>query len=116
MTARAVGREEAIAAIRASQGVLAGFDEELLNAIVDTNVHCVGLLARSRTPLWTGDALFVTAARTTAPEDAPAKVWPPYLRGRLDEHVLDVGHDELMDEQALALIGPLVQRALAEGV
>ncbi|MED7949604.1 non-ribosomal peptide synthetase [Streptomyces sp. BE303] len=113
---RPVGREEAIAAIRASQGMLAGFDEDLLHAIVDTNVHCVGLLAGSRTPVWTGDALFVTAARTTAPEDAPAKVWPPYLRGRLAEHVLDVAHDELMDAQALEEIGPLVQRALAEGV
>lgn len=44
-----VDRAEAVGAIRDSQGLLAGFDEALLGAIVDTNVHCVRLLSRSRT-------------------------------------------------------------------
>ncbi|CAN3985588.1 amino acid adenylation domain-containing protein [Kitasatospora purpeofusca] len=114
--AGAVDRERAIAAVRDSRGLLAGFDRDLLEAVVDTNLHCVRLLSRSRTPKWTGDALFVTAARTTAPGDAPGLVWPRHLRGRLVEHVLDVSHDELMDPPALDRIGPLVQRALAEGV
>nr|WP_256107305.1 non-ribosomal peptide synthetase [Streptomyces sp. ODS05-4] len=108
----AVSREEAVAAIRDSQGLLAGFDEELLAAIVDTNVHCVRLLSRSTTRHTIGDVLFFTAARSTPAEDAPAKVWPEFVSGALDEHVLDCSHDELMSPAALDRIGPALDAAL----
>ncbi|MEU6312976.1 amino acid adenylation domain-containing protein [Streptomyces sp. NPDC047014] len=107
------GREERIAAIRDSRGLLAGFDERLLDAIVSVNVDCVRLLARSRTRHYRGDVLFFTAARTTPADQEPALVWPEYLDGRLVEHVLDLGHDELMSPAALAEIGPELARALA---
>ncbi|MGP3689624.1 amino acid adenylation domain-containing protein [Streptomyces sp. IBSNAI002] len=110
-----VDRAEAIAAIRDSQGLLAGFDEELLGAIVDTNVHCVRLLSRSRTRRYRGDVLFFTASRSTPADQAPGLVWPAYLDGRLREHVLDCSHDELMSPGALAEIGPVLARALAAG-
>ncbi|MFD9105771.1 amino acid adenylation domain-containing protein [Streptomyces virginiae] len=113
--AAAADRDERIAAIRDSRGLLAGFDEHLLDAIVSVNVHCVRLLSRSRSRRYRGDVLFFTAARTTAADETPALVWPPYLDGRLDEHVLDLGHDELMSPAALGEIGPLVARALAAG-
>ncbi|MEV7578949.1 amino acid adenylation domain-containing protein [Streptomyces erythrochromogenes] len=106
-------RDERIAAIRDSRGLLAGFDEHLLDAIVSVNVDCVRLLSRSRSRRYRGDVLFFTAARTTPAEETPALVWPPYLDGRLEEHVLDLGHDELMSPAALGEIGPLVARALA---
>ncbi|MFD4573897.1 amino acid adenylation domain-containing protein [Streptomyces sp. NPDC058417] len=109
---RTVDRAQAVAAIRDSQGLLAGFDEQLLHAIVDTNVHCVRLLSRSRTRHYTGDVLFFTAARTTAAEDAPGLVWPRHLDGTLTEHVLDRGHDDLMAPDALDEIGPLLDAAL----
>ncbi|MFE3627869.1 amino acid adenylation domain-containing protein [Streptomyces goshikiensis] len=109
----AVDRAEAVTAIRDSQGLLAGFDEELLDAIVATNMHCVRLLSRSRTRRFRGDVLFFTAARTTPAAEAPARMWPPYLDGRLEEHVLDCGHDELMSPDVLAQIGPVLARALA---
>ncbi|MFD7032575.1 amino acid adenylation domain-containing protein [Streptomyces sp. NPDC059917] len=109
-----VDREERIAAVRDSRGLLAGFDERLLDAIVSVNVHCVRLLSRSRSRRYRGDVLFFTAARTTPEDQAPALVWPPYLDGRLEEHVLDLGHDELMSPAALAVTGPLVARALSD--
>ncbi|MET9609740.1 amino acid adenylation domain-containing protein [Streptomyces sp. NPDC006512] len=108
----AVDRSEAVRAIRDSQGLLAGFDEALLDSIVATNMHCVRLLSRSRTRRYRGDVLFVTAGRSTPAAEAPGRVWPPYLDGRIDEHVLDCGHDELMSPSALDRIGPLVARAL----
>ncbi|MFH0518631.1 amino acid adenylation domain-containing protein [Streptomyces sp. M41] len=111
-TGRTVGRAEAVAAIRDSQGLLAGFDESLLHAIVDTNVHCVRLLSRSRTRRHRGDVLFFTAARTTGAEDRPGEVWPQYVDGDLTEHVLDCSHDELMSPRALDEIGPLLDAAL----
>ncbi|MFI8447046.1 amino acid adenylation domain-containing protein [Streptomyces erythrochromogenes] len=111
--AAAADRDERIAAIRDSRGLLAGFDEHLLDAIVSVNVDCVRLLSRSRSRHYRGDVLFFTAARTTAADETPALVWPPYLDGRLEEHVLDLGHDELMSPAALGEIGPLVARALA---
>ncbi|MFF0598798.1 amino acid adenylation domain-containing protein [Streptomyces antibioticus] len=111
-TGRSVSREEAVAAIRDSQGLLAGFDESLLHAIVDTNVHCVRLLSRSRTRRYRGDVLFFTATRSTAAEDAPGEVWPAYLDGAFTEHVLDCSHDELMSQRALDEIGPLLDAAL----
>ncbi|MGW6945685.1 amino acid adenylation domain-containing protein [Streptomyces xanthophaeus] len=107
-----VDRSEAVRAIRDSQGLLAGFDESLLDSIVATNMTCVRLLARSRTRRYRGDVLFVTAGRSTPAAEAPGRVWPPYLDGRIDEHVLDCGHDELMSPAALERIGPLVARAL----
>ncbi|MEU0987816.1 amino acid adenylation domain-containing protein [Streptomyces sp. NPDC005953] len=110
--AGAVSTEEAMAAIRDSQGLLAGFDDELLGAIVDTNVHCVRLLSRSSSRHYTGDVVFFTAARTTEEEDAPQRVWPTYLTGTLTEHVLDCSHDELMDPEQLAVIGPVLDAAL----
>ncbi|MER7764362.1 amino acid adenylation domain-containing protein [Streptomyces sp. NPDC097619] len=106
-------REERIAAIRDSRGLLAGFDERLLDAIVSVNVDCVRLLSRSRSRHYRGDALFFTAARSTPAEQAPALVWPAFLDGRLEEHVLDLGHDELMSPAALAQIGPVLADALA---
>ncbi|MFD9452232.1 amino acid adenylation domain-containing protein [Streptomyces sp. NPDC059985] len=105
-------RSEAIRAIHDSQGLLAGFDEALLDSIVATNMHCVRLLSRSRTRRYRGDVLFVTAGRSTPAAEAPGRVWPPYLDGRIDEHVLDCEHDELMSPTALDRIGPLVARAL----
>ncbi|MEV7168496.1 amino acid adenylation domain-containing protein [Streptomyces sp. NPDC093224] len=107
------GREERIAAIRDSRGLLAGFDERLLDAIVSVNVDCVRLLSRSSTRHYRGDVLFFTASRTTPADQEPALVWPRYLDGRLVEHVLDLGHDELMSPAALAEIGPELARALA---
>jgi amino acid adenylation domain-containing protein len=108
----AVGREEALAAIRDSQGLLAGFDEELLRSIVETNVHCVRLLSRSRTRVYEGEVLLFTAARSAAPEDRPAEEWRPYVTGELTEHVLDCSHDELMDAPRLAELGPVLDAAL----
>ncbi|MFJ3517038.1 amino acid adenylation domain-containing protein [Streptomyces sp. NPDC090131] len=108
-----VDRAEAVDAIRDSQGLLAGFDEALLGAIVDTNVHCVRLLSRSRTLRYGGDVLFFTAARSTPADEAPGLVWPAYLEGRLEEHVLDCTHDDLMSPGVLAEIGPVLARALA---
>ncbi|WP_449486690.1 amino acid adenylation domain-containing protein [Streptomyces avidinii] len=110
--AGAVDRAQAVRAIRDSQGLLAGFDEALLDAIVATNMHCVRLLSRSRTRRYRGDVLFVTAGRSTPAAEAPGRVWPPYLDGRIDEHVLDFEHDELMSPAALERIGPLVAAAL----
>ncbi|MFD5650507.1 amino acid adenylation domain-containing protein [Streptomyces sp. NPDC127039] len=109
---RSVGRAEAVAAIRDSQGLLAGFDESLLHAVVDTNVHCVRLLSRSRTRRYRGDVLFFTAARSTPAGEEPAEVWPAYLDGVLTEHVLDCSHDALMSPRALDEIGPLLDSAL----
>ncbi|MFI1016193.1 amino acid adenylation domain-containing protein [Streptomyces sp. NPDC020965] len=106
------GRAEAVEVIRDSQGLLAGFDDALLNAIVETNVHCVRLLSRSRTRSYRGDVLFFTASRSTEPDDEPLKVWPAYLDGTLTEHVLDCSHDELMDPERLAEIGPVLDAAL----
>ncbi|MFI7357796.1 amino acid adenylation domain-containing protein [Streptomyces avidinii] len=108
-----VDRAEAVGAIRDSQGLLAGFDEALLGAIVDTNVHCVRLLSRSSTLRYRGDVLFFTASRSTPAEEAPGLVWPAYLDGRLREHVLDCSHDDLMSPAVLAEIGPVLARALA---
>ncbi|MFF4444243.1 amino acid adenylation domain-containing protein [Streptomyces sp. NPDC001502] len=109
-----VDRAEAVGAIRDSQGLLAGFDEALLGAIVDTNVHCVRLLSRSRTRRYRGDVLFFTASRSTPAEEAPGLVWPAYLDdGRIEEHVLDCSHDDLMSPGVLAEIGPVLARALA---
>ncbi|MFF3089795.1 amino acid adenylation domain-containing protein [Streptomyces nojiriensis] len=108
-----VDRAEAVGAIRDSQGLLAGFDEALLGAIVDTNVHCVRLLSRSRTPRYHGDVLFFTASRSTPAAEAPGLVWPAYLDGRIEEHVLDCSHDDLMSPAVLAEIGPVLARALA---
>ncbi|WP_436844487.1 amino acid adenylation domain-containing protein [Streptomyces wuyuanensis] len=110
----AVSREEAVAAIRDSQGLLAGFDDALLHAIVDTNVHCVRLLSRSGTRHFRGDVLFFTASRTTAADEAPSAVWPSHVDGAITEHVLDCSHDELMDPRALDLIGPLLDAALRD--
>ncbi|GHF98715.1 hypothetical protein GCM10018791_07040 [Streptomyces zaomyceticus] len=107
-----VSREEAVAAIRDSQGLLAGFDDSLLHAIVETHVHCVRLLSRSRTRRFRGDVLFFTAARTTPAGETPREVWPAYVDGVLTEHVLDRGHDELMAPEALEEIGPRLDRAL----
>ncbi|MEU3603373.1 amino acid adenylation domain-containing protein [Streptomyces sp. NPDC006798] len=111
-TDAAADREERIAAIRDSRGLLAGFDERLLDAIVSVNVHCVRLLARSRSRRYRGDVLFFTATRTTPESSRPDRVWPPYLDGRLVEHTVDTGHDELMSPAALDEIGPVVARAL----
>ncbi|MGC5346833.1 amino acid adenylation domain-containing protein [Streptomyces sp. DT171] len=108
-----LSRADAVAAIRNSQGLLAGFDDTLLAAIVDTNVHCVRLLSRSRTRHYRGDVLFFTAARSTPAESAPGRVWPAYVSGRIGEHVLDRAHDDLMAPDVLAEIGPVLNAALA---
>ncbi|MEU1280943.1 amino acid adenylation domain-containing protein [Streptomyces sp. NPDC005805] len=107
-----VSREEAVAAIRDSHGLLAGFDDGLLHAIVDTNVHCVRLLSRSTTRHYRGDVLFFTAAKSTPAEDAPLAVWPAYVDGAVTEHVLDCSHDELMAPEHLDRIGPVLDAAL----
>ena len=66
--------------------------------------------------VYDGDLLIFPARRdgNGATRARSADEWRPLVTGRIDERPVDCGHNEMIEPQSLAVIGPVLSRALAE--
>ncbi|WP_139191243.1 amino acid adenylation domain-containing protein, partial [Rhodococcus tukisamuensis] len=67
--------------------------------------------------VYEGDLLVFPATRDGdgATRARSANEWRPLVTGRIDEQPVDCGHNEMIEPQALAIIGPALARALSAG-
>ncbi|MDV6241555.1 non-ribosomal peptide synthetase, partial [Rhodococcus opacus] len=66
--------------------------------------------------VYDGDLLIFPATHdgNGATRARSADEWRPLVTGRIDERPVDCGHNEMIEPQSLAVIGPVLSRALAE--
>jgi thioesterase domain-containing protein len=67
--------------------------------------------------VYDGDLLIFPAARNGggATRARSAQEWRPLVTGRIDEHAVDCGHNDMIEPESLAVIGPVLARALSAG-
>jgi thioesterase domain-containing protein len=76
------------------------------------------LIGRRFVPqVYDGDLLIFPAARNGggATRARSAQEWRPLVTGRIDEHAVDCGHNDMIEPESLAVIGPVLARALSAG-
>lgn len=81
--------------------------------IAENNVR----LLRSNAPdRFHGDVVHFTAARgRSADLPVAASLWQPFVHGRIEDHPLDCGHDQMTHTGPMASIGPTVAGQLRTG-
>src|SRR5829696_877568 len=89
----------------------AGLDtlhEQAVRTMIGAHEHHVRLLREPASGVFDGDLLLVAS---TTPGVPAAAVWQPYVGGRVDAHVVNVPHQQLMDPEPLRTVGPIVRAA-----
>lgn len=87
-----------------------------IRAVIENNMR----LARAFTPGCIGlDVTFIRATRGKGADldsilHHQAHAWTTHISGAIDLHEIDCHHQEMMEPAALAMIGPIVARAMAQ--
>jgi amino acid adenylation domain-containing protein len=103
----------AVRVLRGRDPVLAGLAETEVAALVDAAVNHAHLMRAHRPRLFTGDLLFLTAARERGPHAPTADRWRSHVTGRVENHDIDCAHLRMADPEALARIGPIISGKLS---
>ncbi|MBM7442879.1 amino acid adenylation domain-containing protein/FkbM family methyltransferase [Streptomyces sp. HB132] len=99
----------------ADDSVLAGLEQEQVDAMARVFRSNVGLAHAFRPTVFDGDLLLWTATEGRG-EGAPGPDdWAPYVTGRIRTWQLDCGHGEMMSRRALDRIGPRLAALLSGG-
>ncbi|MGQ0519577.1 MAG: alpha/beta fold hydrolase, partial [Actinomycetota bacterium] len=98
--------------VRAAGGLFGAIDDETLPAVVDVAANATRL-ARAATPrLFAGDALFFTATGDKGGTSLSAALWEPFVAGRVENHDVEADHLAMVEPDALAAWGPILERRL----
>ncbi|RBQ16068.1 non-ribosomal peptide synthetase [Spongiactinospora rosea] len=106
--------EDFLAGLRESAALsplLAEFDTATVERVARVHRGCMELLLRASYAPYDGDLLVVTAVRDRAETDDHL-AWSRHVSGAVVNHEVDFTHAELLSPRALAVIGPIVNRAL----
>ncbi|MGW5382604.1 amino acid adenylation domain-containing protein [Nocardia sp. NPDC003963] len=93
----------------AAGGVFGGLEENEIDELVDSLLSITRIDRSAAPQRFGGDVLFFSA------EDGDGSAlagWRPFLSGRVHEHRVDFGHDDLMAPHSLKQIGPVVAEYL----
>ncbi|MEV4435505.1 amino acid adenylation domain-containing protein [Streptomyces sp. NPDC049585] len=109
------GLRRALDAAGPAAGPLAGLEEDTLRAVYDTfrNEARIGLEPPAQP--YDGDVLFFTAGHDAAQSSSPAEAWKPYVTGRVEEHVVDCRHLEMLAPKPLGAIAAVLRERLGAG-
>jgi inner membrane protein involved in colicin E2 resistance len=78
--------------------------------VAAVTVRHTKLLDEFTTPVFDGDVLYFTA---TVDDHGFAAQWPPYVRGRIEEHKIHCKHREMSQAEYATEICAAIARALA---
>ncbi|SUA76424.1 Tyrocidine synthase III [Nocardia otitidiscaviarum] len=107
--------DAALAALHASiAGELATMTPERLRHIYQVAMRSVELADVEPTEMFRGNLQFFTATvdRTETMRQWSAADWQPYVSGRIVDHAIDVPHEQMTGDEALAVIGPRIAELL----
>jgi thioesterase domain-containing protein len=84
-------------------------DEGTLATFIDSAVNTKAVIRNSVPGVFRGDVLFFTAAGPPG-IPAPPQAWQEYVAGRIETHRVGWAHHDMLKEEALAEIGPVLSR------
>ncbi|WP_306360290.1 non-ribosomal peptide synthetase [Nocardia sp. CC227C] len=107
--------DAALAALHASiSQELAAMTPERLRRIYQTAMRSVELSDVELAEMFRGNLQFFTATvdRTETMRQWSAADWQPYVSGRIVDHAIEVPHEQMTGDEALAVIGPRIAELL----
>ncbi|WSY16897.1 amino acid adenylation domain-containing protein (plasmid) [Embleya sp. NBC_00896] len=100
--------------LRKRGSVLSGLDERAVAALMEVTVNNVRLMGEFTPKRYDGRILLFQAGREKHLDArGAARLWAPYAAG-LEHHLLDSTHADMTRPEALAVIGPVLARRIAE--
>jgi amino acid adenylation domain-containing protein len=106
-------RQRAVSLLRAAYPEL-GADDGTFTAFIQSAVNNRAVVREFCPGVFHGDVLFFAATGPCGVSVAD-QAWQGYVDGRIETHKVGYGHDELLEEKALAEIGPVLARSLSSG-
>ncbi|WP_238782632.1 amino acid adenylation domain-containing protein [Streptomyces monomycini] len=106
-------REDVLETLRREGSALAGLSDRTLSAVVDIVVNNARLMREHQHRVFTGDALFFTAAAPRAEDWLTRDAWTPYIQGGLANHDVDCLHPQMTQPRWMDGIAAVVAARLA---
>ncbi|WP_216893929.1 non-ribosomal peptide synthetase [Nocardia alni] len=103
--------DEAVDVLADSPGPGRGLTREQLERLHQGYVDSVAMSTSYRPASYDGDLLYFSA-RQGITGDLTADMWRPHCSGRITQHWVDVTHAQMTNPEALAVIGPILDREL----
>ena len=104
-------RRRALTLLRTAYPGMPG-DEGTLAAFIDSAVNTKTIIRDSVPGVFRGDLLFFTASGPPGVAASPQE-WQEYITGRIQPHRVGSAHRDMLNEEALAEIGPVLSRWLS---
>ncbi|GAA1085232.1 non-ribosomal peptide synthetase [Nocardiopsis metallicus] len=106
-------REEVVEFMRDSDGVWADFDTATIERVVRARMYTNEVMYRTGYRVFDGDLHFFSATAQRDPDSGiSAELWKEHVRGQVHDTPVDHHHNDLTGPAALAVIGPVLERAL----
>ncbi|MFH5229568.1 non-ribosomal peptide synthase/polyketide synthase [Antrihabitans spumae] len=106
--------EQSAQFIAATRADIADFTVDRIQRIFGDAAKAPTLVNEYRPGVFDGDLLFFTAALEGPASAADATKWQPFVRGRVENQPITALHADMMTENALVQIGPLVDEWMAK--
>ncbi|MFK4156070.1 amino acid adenylation domain-containing protein [Streptomyces fungicidicus] len=114
LNGRPLRQTEVIDILGRSDGVLQGIDERRIRGIIEVFYNNIELRVNYSPGKYRGDMLFFTATRDRDPRVPEFDVWYEVLDGRVENHEIACGHQDMMQPEPLAEIAGVIAQALRE--
>jgi amino acid adenylation domain-containing protein len=102
--------------LRRQGSALGSLHEQTVQAMMAIAENNVSLLRSNAPDRFRGNVVHFTASRGRAPDLPPAaSLWQPFVRGRIEDHPLGCGHEQMTHAGPMASIGPVVAEKLRCG-
>lgn len=106
-------REEVVEFMRDSDGVWADFDTATIERVVRARMYTNEVMYGTSYRVFDGDLHFFSATAERDPgAGISAELWKEHVRGQVHDTPVDHHHNDLTGPAALAVIGPVLDRAL----
>jgi thioesterase domain-containing protein/acyl carrier protein len=106
-------REEVVEFMRDSDGVWADFDTATIERVVRARMYTNEVMYHTGYRVFDGDLHFFSATAQRDPDSGiSAELWKEHVRGQVHDTPVDHHHNDLTGPAALAVIGPVLERAL----
>ncbi|WP_087101377.1 amino acid adenylation domain-containing protein [Nocardiopsis sp. JB363] len=106
-------REDVVDFMSDSGGVWADFDADTIERVVRARMYTNEVMYRSRYRVFDGDLHFFSADAQRDPGSGiTAELWKEHVDGQVIDTPVDHHHDDMTGPAALAVIGPVLDRAL----
>ena len=90
------------------------FSADQTDRVMESFETASDLSTAYRPEVFRGDLIFFTAGKDHADAQALAQTWCPYVTGQIHNTVVDARHLELSHPQAMAVIGPILEKFISE--